>query len=164
MEMNIGTKIVFYRKAKGFTQEELAERLNVSPQAVSKWENGVACPDIALLAPLAALFGTTTDDLLSAAPVQTVRLVPEGMRKSIDDLMLRVIVNSAQGDKVRVQLPMALVKIALEIGMSLPQISSNDTLKSVDLGQVLLLVERGAIGKLVEVESAEGDTVEIVVE
>lgn len=39
---SIGKKIAFYRKARGMTQEELSEKLGVSPQAVSKWENEVS--------------------------------------------------------------------------------------------------------------------------
>ena len=46
------------------TQEQLAELLNISPQAVSRWENNAAMPDISLLPPLANLFGVTTDYLL----------------------------------------------------------------------------------------------------
>lgn len=48
--------------------------------------------------------------------------------------------------------------------MNIPEISGNDVLKNIDLEQILLMVEKGVIGKLVEVESAKGDIVEIVVE
>ena len=72
---SIGSKISFYRKAKGMTQEELAQHLGVSAQAVSKWENDVACPDIQLLVPLAKIFHITTDELLSAEPVGSVQPV-----------------------------------------------------------------------------------------
>ena len=78
--------------------------------------------------------------------------------------MLRVIVNSSDGDKVRVNLPIVLVKTALEIGLTLPQVSGNPNLQNIDLEKVMLLVDRGLVGKLVEVESADGDIVEIVVE
>ena len=63
--MNIGKKIKALRKQRDITQERLAEYLNVTAQAVSKWENGIAFPDITLIAPIASFFGITTDELLS---------------------------------------------------------------------------------------------------
>ena len=61
--MNIGNKIKELRKARGITQEQLAERIGVSFQAVSKWENNIALPDIALVPTLASYFGVTIDEL-----------------------------------------------------------------------------------------------------
>ncbi len=71
MSDNIGTIIMKKRKQLGYTQQKIADCLNVSFQAVSKWENGTAYPDISLLPQLAHILGTTTDTLLgySAAPV-----------------------------------------------------------------------------------------------
>ena len=61
--MNIGEKIKQLRKSKKLTQEQLAEYLNVSAQAVSKWETGASSPDVDMLPKLAAFFHTTMDDL-----------------------------------------------------------------------------------------------------
>jgi len=61
--MAIGKKIRDLRVAKGITQEILAEVLNVTPQAVSKWETGSSAPDIQLLPELAVYFGVTIDEL-----------------------------------------------------------------------------------------------------
>ena len=74
------------------------------------------------------------------------------------------MVDSAQGDKVRLNLPMALVMAALDMGVSMPQISGNEAMKNVDLRQIVDLVRQGAVGNLVEVESSEGDVVRIFVE
>lgn len=63
--MNIAESIRKYRKASGLTQEEMAKRLGVTTPAVSKWENGITNPDIALLAPIARLFHISVDTLLS---------------------------------------------------------------------------------------------------
>lgn len=60
----IGANIAAFRKAKGLTQEQLAAKLGVSPPAVSKWETGSSCPDIALLCPLARALDTHVDALL----------------------------------------------------------------------------------------------------
>lgn len=70
MEQNQGTlgkRIMALRKAKGWTQEQLAAQLGISAQAVSKWENDVSCPDISILPALAALLGVRVDTLLGVA-------------------------------------------------------------------------------------------------
>ena len=68
MEQTLGKRIVSHRKALGLTQDQLAERLGVTAQAVSKWENDQSCPDITTLPKLARIFGTTTDALLGIEP------------------------------------------------------------------------------------------------
>ncbi len=60
----IGERIKQHRKRLGMTQEQLAERIGVSAQAVSKWENNLSCPDISILPELADIFGISTDELL----------------------------------------------------------------------------------------------------
>lgn len=65
--MNIGEKIYQLRKAKGYSQEELAELLGVTRQAVSKWELGSSTPELDSVVELAKLFGVTTDYLLTDA-------------------------------------------------------------------------------------------------
>lgn len=62
----LGKRISAHRKRLGLTQDQLAERVGVSAQAVSKWENDLSCPDISILPKLASIFGTTTDELLGA--------------------------------------------------------------------------------------------------
>lgn len=61
--MNIGNKIKELRKQRGITQEQLADSVGVSFQAVSKWENNIALPDIALVPALASFFGVSMDVL-----------------------------------------------------------------------------------------------------
>lgn len=63
--MNIAESIRKYRKMSGLTQEEMAKRLGMTTPAVSKWENGITNPDIALLAPIARLFHISVDTLLA---------------------------------------------------------------------------------------------------
>ena len=160
----IGNRIAQYRKEKQMTQEDLAQHLGVSPQAVSKWENDQTCPDISLLPQLAKLLGVTTDELLSGKQeLATAKVLPPEERKDIKDMMLRIVVDSAEG-KVRVNVPVSLLQVALDIGMAMPQISGNEAMKNVDLGQIMELIKQGAVGQLVEVESSDGDTVHIYVE
>ena len=61
--MTFSEIIAAYRKDLGLTQEGLASQLGVTNQAVSKWESGQSCPDIALLPKIADLFGITLDEL-----------------------------------------------------------------------------------------------------
>ena len=59
-----GTFLSQLRRERGMTQKDLAERLYISDKAVSKWERGLSLPDIALLQPLAELFGVSITELL----------------------------------------------------------------------------------------------------
>ena len=165
MDMTIGKRIAFLRKEKGLTQEELAGHMDISPQAVSKWENDQTCPDISALPKLARLLGVTVDELLEGKEaLPAVRMLPPEQRKDIKDMLLRITVDSAEGDRIRVNLPMALVEIAMEIGMEMPQINGNDALKGIDMKKVLEMVRLGFVGNLVEVDSADGDRIRIFVE
>lgn len=62
--MILGERIAYYRKKAGYSQEGLAEQLNVSRQAISKWETGEATPDAERIIALAAVLGISTDTLL----------------------------------------------------------------------------------------------------
>ena len=166
MDMTIGKRIAARRREKGLKQDDLAQLLEVSPQAVSKWENDQTCPDISLLPLLARTLGISVDELLSgkqeAQPV--VKLVPEQERKDIKDMMLRLMVDSNAGDKVRMNIPMAVVQVAVDMGMAMPQISGNEALQQINWTQIMDLAHHGAMGNLLEIESVNGDTVRIFVE
>ena len=165
MQENIGANIARLRREHNMKQDELAELLDVTPQAVSKWENGASMPDIALLPKLADIFGITIDHLFGAdrTPEPDVQMVPPEKRKSFDEMILRIRVQDG-GDKVNVNLPLPLVRLALEIGMTMPNVNTgNVDLSKVDFNHIIKLVEAGVIGKLVEVEGSGGETVVIEV-
>ena len=63
--MKLSDKIIKLRKAYGWSQEDLADELNVSRQAISRWENGTALPDAQNVLQISKLFGVTTDYLLN---------------------------------------------------------------------------------------------------
>ena len=71
--MTTGARLATYRKMKNLTQQQLGDQLNISAQAVSKWENDLAEPDIATLRKLATLYGVSINDLLGddAMPEQS---------------------------------------------------------------------------------------------
>ena len=63
MKTCIGERIAYYRKLNAMTQEELASKLNISTQAVSKWEQKITSPDIMLLPEIAKIFNISIDEL-----------------------------------------------------------------------------------------------------
>lgn len=166
MNTTLGKRIAALRHEKGLKQDELAEKLGVSPQAVSKWENDLTCPDILLLPQLAKILGVSVDALLRGETEEApaVKILPENERKRISDMMLRIFVNSKDGDVVRINLPLGIIEAAMESGLDISQIFGNNALKSIDINKILDMVKQGAIGNLVEVESAESDTIKIFVE
>ena len=164
MENVLGKNIAKHRAQRGLTQDQLAEQFGITAQAVSKWETGNSCPDVMLLTAIADFFHITVDELLRGEAVAETRLIPQEQRKDIDQMVLKVGVNSAAGDRVRLNLPLPLVKLALELGMQMPEFNGMEALTNLDLNAILAMVDRGIIGKLAEVESAAGDVVEIYVE
>ena len=161
----IGKRIAEYRKKKNLKQDELAEMLGVSAQAVSKWENDLSCPDISLLPELSKIFGVSIDEIVQGKKDEpVVSVLSEEQRKDIDKMMLRVQIESGSKDHVRVNLPIALVKVTLEMGMNMPQINGSEALKNIDFAQIIKMVELGAIGNLVDIESADGSTIKVFVE
>ena len=67
MNETMGQIIRRLRKERNLTQEELAEQLNITYQAVSRWENDTGMPDISQIVPLASVFGVTSDELFGIA-------------------------------------------------------------------------------------------------
>ncbi len=82
---NIAKNLIFYRKAAGLTQAELAEKINYSDKSVSKWESGNGIPDVYTLVQLAELFGVTLNDLVGEeTPVHTqIQLKTKGLHTLI---------------------------------------------------------------------------------
>ena len=71
MQNDIGRNIRRLRLMKDMTQEQLAEVFGVSAQAISRWENGSACPDVTMLPGIAMFFDTTTDDILGMSEIRS---------------------------------------------------------------------------------------------
>ena len=160
--MTLGMKIYEKRKEKGLTQEALAEKLGVSAQAVSKWENGATCPDIALLPKLAKIFDVTVDALLSEEDEPVAYVAPTETRKSIDDMVLRINVNDG-GNKVKVNLPLTLFRAMVASNPDNVNINLGKSDFKIDWKMIISLVESGVVGKLVEIEGDGGETVVVEV-
>lgn len=79
MNMELGRKIKQLRFKAGLTQDQLAQRLGVTPQSVSKWENSASMPDITLLPALAGEFGVSIDDLFDLSAEQKLQRIENRM-------------------------------------------------------------------------------------
>lgn len=163
---SFGTRLQALRKAHGHTQDSIAEKLNVSPQAVSKWENDLTSPDMDTLAKLADIFSITVDELIGRTVKKTVYLAnPEELRNN--PLALRIKIDSGDGDKIWVNLPLELVKAFLPNPSSMGGIIGGEKakmLEGIDLDKIVELAERGVLGEIVRVDSADGDHITVFVE
>lgn len=74
---SIGKNIKRLRRARNFTQEELAELIGVTPQAVSKWESEAGLPDISQIPPLSAVFGVSADEILGINVEKNEKIIDE---------------------------------------------------------------------------------------
>lgn len=163
MNETFGKRFARLRKEKNYTQEDIAFKVNISPQAVSKWENDISSPDITVLPILADILEVSIDELLGRKNPNQVILVEDAKKEDINKMTLKIKVIDG-GDKVNINIPIALVKVCIETGMGMPQINGNKNLSSVDFKQIYDLIEQGVIGELLTVESDDGTYVKIVVE
>lgn len=97
--MNIGEVIKRRRKTRNITQAELAELLNVTPQAVSRWEMGISYPDIAMVPKISEVLWVTADELLGIRPLNTGREPGE----DID-----AVLNQSQADSIFDYIPVPI--------------------------------------------------------
>lgn len=154
----LGSRLTALRKEKGLTQEQLAEKLGVTNQSVSKWENDINAPDISILIMLADLYDTTVDSLLGREKQPIVSTTT----KNIDNLILKIKILSNDNDKVNINLPFSLVKVFVKEDGNLSVLKDKNI--DIDFNQLIKLVEEGVVGELVDIQSGDGDTVKIFIE
>ena len=156
----LGTRLVELRKKYNFTQADIGEKLNVSVQAVSKWENDLSLPDYDYLIKLADLFNTSIDQLLG----RKKEIVRQEENKDKNKLLFKISIKSADGDEISINLPLLVIKVLVENNSNTNIISGNESLKNIDFASLLSLAEQGVIGEIVNISSADGDIIKIVVE
>ena len=110
----LGRRIARLRLARTATQERLAKELNVSPQAVSKWENDINYPDISLLPDLARFLGVSVDELLSGASASTQESV--AAQESTAEKSTAAQESAAEVVSVAVDEPVEIVEESTEQG------------------------------------------------
>lgn len=165
MENKLGKRIANLRKEKNLKQEDLAQMLNISPQAISKWENDLTFPDISILPQLSNILGVSIDELLvGKKESEIVKVLSQEERKELKDVKLKIQIFSAEKDKITINLPMAFLEVAIGMGLDIENISGNSKLKSIDLNKIIELVKQGVVGNLMEIETSEQDIIKISVE
>ncbi|MDE6749433.1 MAG: helix-turn-helix domain-containing protein [Lachnospiraceae bacterium] len=87
--MDFSEKLLTLRKANDMTQEQLAEKLDVSRQSVSKWESGQATPDLEKIVALSTVFNVTTDYLLKSSEIDDLSVKTEMLEKQQQMMLLR---------------------------------------------------------------------------
>jgi len=103
MDIRIKDNLKSFRKENGNTQEQLAKHLNISVQAVSKWERGDGYPDISLLPSIAAYYNKSVDDLLGCGEIEKA--------KKLNEYLSQYKINAAHG---KIQDNIELMKSALK--------------------------------------------------
>lgn len=165
MENTLGKRIATLRKEKNLKQEDLAQMLNISPQAISKWENDLTSPDISILPELSKILNISIDELLiGKKQTEEIRVIPEEQRKSLKDVKLKIQIFSQEKSKVTINIPMELLEVAIEMGLDIENISNNSKLKGIDLNKIVELVKQGVMGNLMEIETPEQNIIKIFVE
>ena len=159
---SFGQRFLRLRKEKKLTQEDIAKKLNITAQSVSKWENDNSYPDVAILGDIASIFNITVDELLGRE-VKTTSILEEHERKDINKLVLKVKILS-EDNKVNINLPVPLIIALTNSGSSMANINFGDKLQGIEFGMIVSLIEQGVVGQLVEIESADGSTIRISVE
>ncbi len=108
----IGQFIAALRKSKGFTQQDVANRLGITDKTVSKWECGNGLPDITLIPALAELFGVTSDELLRGERFSAAEPAGQASRKSAE-LADCFIENKCQRQKKILYIALGLIVCSL---------------------------------------------------
>lgn len=87
--MDFSEKLFTLRKAKDLTQEQLAEKLNVSRQSVSKWESAQAVPELDKIVAMSAVFDVTTDYLLKSSEIDDLSVKTEMLERQQQQMLIR---------------------------------------------------------------------------
>lgn len=87
--MNFSEKLLTLRKANDLTQEQLAEKLDVSRQSISKWESGQATPELEKIVALSVVFNVTTDYLLKSSEIDDLSVKTEILEKQQQMMLIR---------------------------------------------------------------------------
>lgn len=112
-EKTLGYTIAELRKAQGMTQADLAEKMNVTDKAVSKWERDLSCPDVGLLPRLAEVLGVSLDELMRIQPKE------KKAGGSVEDLIVLVCKAVSLAMGVSVVVLSALGKMETNAAVSL---------------------------------------------
>ena len=157
--MTLGRRIQALRKEQALTQDQLAERMGVTPQAVSKWENDLSCPDIMTLPQLAKELRTTVDTLLTG---KSSCDVPTAAVKPAEEVIVRISIHPDDDARICLNLPYPVFSLAVCYDMLTFTFTTDEgdidaeklarEIADVDFRAISALIARGARGVLVNVD------------
>lgn len=156
--MNIGNNIAVLRKKKGITQEELANELGVSAQAVSKWENNSSCPDVSLLTKIADYFGVSVDALLRTQEDDIADLAEEKEDNVKPDDKKNIVIKIMQqnGKENVIKVPFKFVKLGLNIGAMFGL--------DKDISSKIVTLAESNVTDIVNIDTENGEHIEIMLD
>ena len=93
LKQRIGANIAAFRRQQGLTQAELAEKLNYTDKAVSKWERGESVPDVTTLVQVAELFSVTLDELTGYTPTEPLSPEPVPVTRKVNKKVVQTLVS-----------------------------------------------------------------------
>lgn len=138
--MKFDENLRVFRKQKEFSQEYLAEKMNVSRQTISKWENGTAMPDLKKLTDLASLFDVSMDELLGTSAPDYKTSVPdnaelENLKQAFDEYKIKNKKTTIIFGVVSTVLVVALIVATVNLSNSVANLQSR--VNSLPSGQVI---------------------------
>lgn len=155
----LGERLSAARKRKGLTQDDFAKYLDVTPQAVSKWENNLSCPDIFILPKISEILGVGIEELLTG---ETKR--KETPKLTVTDnskLKLKIRITPINKKPTNITVPVALAKKVARIGNGISGIVGNTSISSAQMEEILQLTEDGVVGEILNVEAEDGTVISI---
>lgn len=152
MNNTIGSNITKLRREKGMTQAELAEKLNVSVQAVSKWENDVSRPDLERIGELAAVLDSTAEAIISGEDTAAPAEIKNG---DISKRLLVITVNVKGSDPadITLRLPAELL-IKARVEGTLAKLIGGDYSEMIP-DSVFEMLECGVVGPVATVNTED---------
>ena len=152
--IKIGKFIAECRKQNELTQMQLAEKLNITDKAISKWERGLSLPDSSIMLELCGVLGITVNDLLSGEVITM-----ENYNKELEKNMLEVIKQKEQADKRLLSLEIfvgyliSIIFISLVFVASFVQMETWLRIVLIGIGFILFLV---GVGFALRIEQTAG--------
>ncbi len=165
---SLGSRITDLRKKNNLTQEEFAESLGVTAQAVSKWENDASCPDIMLLPKIAEIFGVSIDALMGVEPIEEKAEVssPILTDEQLSKLKLRILLtdnNMPNKKPINISVPVSFVLKATSLGLKISGVLGNDVIDDTQLGKIVDVIKSGVTGEILRIDTDDNKTVVIEV-
>lgn len=147
---NFEERLIALRKERNLTQEELANKIGVTPQSVSKWETGQSMPDINLLIPLADFFEVSIDYLLGRIDNQDIN----SKKPSI-----YIVIKEKSGEETTIRIPFLLAKF---LGKKMLKISGQ-SIEGIDWNEVMEEAKHGYRGELISIKQENDEEITILI-